>query len=162
MEKLTSEISSYGWFKCTGLLFSEYSEIRVSPIFKVEYFVKIGFDQQYPEGSSMRKEVEEQVENDYVNHLRNYCFHERIESRKSFAFLKNLILAGSMCNSFEVILLFLFTCCLDRKLQRDLNGRFSDSCCRFTSCLPLALAASRCSFLMLNVREAMNAVFYNL
>jgi len=59
----------------------DYSETKITSNFKVQYFVKLGFDEHYPEGSSERKDVERQVETDYVHKLSKYCYEERIESK---------------------------------------------------------------------------------
>ena len=55
--------------------------MKVTGNFKVEYYVKHGFDQQFPEGSPSRRRVEDQVEDEYVSHLRKYCYNERVESK---------------------------------------------------------------------------------
>ena len=62
----------------------------------VEYYVKAGFDSSYPKNSNDRLQIENEVENSYVNYLRNACYQERVNS-KCMLICSVLLLAVYSC-----------------------------------------------------------------
>ncbi|XP_076818671.1 dnaJ homolog subfamily B member 12-like isoform X1 [Clavelina lepadiformis] len=57
----------------------DYAYRKSTANLRVQFYVKADFDAQYKSGSASRRRLEEMVESDHLDHLRNRCYQERVE-----------------------------------------------------------------------------------
>uniref|UniRef100_H2ZN62 J domain-containing protein n=1 Tax=Ciona savignyi TaxID=51511 RepID=H2ZN62_CIOSA len=56
----------------------DYTFSQRTDNFQIQFFVKSDFSKQYKKGSVSLRHLEETVEADYIEHLRNMCYQERV------------------------------------------------------------------------------------
>ena len=81
---------------CLFICFSEYHRAKLSSNFKVKYFVRSDFDETYSKGSSALRELEREVESDYVTYLRTSCYQERVDSKFYFKGFNRIFAFGEV------------------------------------------------------------------